>query len=280
MWEERSRPLHYAPRPVSARADRRRRGGLRGRGPLEYGRRRDAEHPGKPHRHGVPGAYDVTEPGADHRTPAYRNPGAAPEDEQATGQGPRRRIASDRRNIRRRAQAGGLSAPVQRRDEAARYDRHGAELQSEADNRGRAYDGARRDDSGADSGAHAGPRAGLRNGHDHNHPQPGGRRPLRRQRQRHVRGQDHRDRVGSGDLPQPQASLHSGPAQFGPKTGRLREDQTRRDRGAASRPRQSGRRLFFRAQVQVRVRKVHRRIASTGGRLARTHHGLLETSRA
>ena len=88
---------------------------------------------------------------------------------------------------------------------AAPDDRDGARLQPVADPRRRAHDRARRDDPGADPRADEGPLAAPRRGHAHDHPQPGRGRPLRRPRQRHVCGPDHRARDRARDLRQRRA---------------------------------------------------------------------------
>ena len=72
------------------------------------------------------------------------------------------------------------------------------------DHRRRADDGAGRYHPGADTGVDAATGAGLRHGDDHNHAQPGGGGALRGQRERDVRGQDHRDRHRRGDISQSQ----------------------------------------------------------------------------
>ena len=68
--------------PNPAGQDRRRRSHLRGRRHPQDGRRGGPPHPRQPHRHGLPGADDLAQPGAHHRAAADRGARAAPEDGQ------------------------------------------------------------------------------------------------------------------------------------------------------------------------------------------------------
>ena len=101
-----------------------------------------------------------------------------------------------------------LSAPALRRHAPARDDRHGARLQSEAPDRRRADDGARRDDPGADPQHH--PRPAARDGHGRHlhHPRHGRGRRDGRRRGGDVEGREGGAGAGARHLRRAAASLH------------------------------------------------------------------------
>ncbi len=111
-----------------------------------------------------------------------------PEDERGAGARARARAAAAGRHHRRRAPARAVSASALRRHAPARDDRDRARLQSQAPHRRRADHRARRHHPGADPGADEGPVAPARHRADHHHAQSRRGRPLRRPRQRDVRG--------------------------------------------------------------------------------------------
>ena len=102
------------------------------------------------------------------------------------------RAARACRHHRCQAPPGPVSAPIFRRHAPARHDRDRARLQSEADHRRRADHRARRHHSGADPRIDEGPLAPARHCPSHHHAQSRHRRALRRPRERHVCGEDHR----------------------------------------------------------------------------------------
>ena len=156
----------------------------------------DARGPRPRHRHGVPGADDLAQSGADHRPPDHRDAGAA------SGRRSRRRPSGARSSCSswsasptpaRRLQA--VSASAFRRHAPARDDRHRARLQSQADHRRRADHGARRHDPGADPRADEDADAAAQRRADHHHPQSRRGRPLRQPGERHVCRPHRRERA-------------------------------------------------------------------------------------
>ena len=85
-----------------------------------------------------------------------------------------------------------LPAPVLRRHAAARDDRDGARQRSRPPDRGRADDGARRDDAGPDPQPDEAPPAGVRQRDHDDHARPRRDRRDCGRRARHVRGQGRR----------------------------------------------------------------------------------------
>ena len=85
-----------------------------------------------------------------------------------------------------------LPAPVLGRHAPARDDRDGADQRAGPADRGRADDGARRDDPGADPEADDDPPGRVRHRDHHDHARPRRRRRDRRRRRRHVRRQGRR----------------------------------------------------------------------------------------
>ena len=108
-------------------------------------------HPRPRDRDDLPGADVVAEPGAHHRRPDRRGAPAAPPDEPKAEARARAIELLDQVEIP--APGAGcrpLPLRVLRRHAAARDDRHGARLQSDAPDRRRADDGARRHHPGRD----------------------------------------------------------------------------------------------------------------------------------
>ena len=103
-------------------------------------------------------------------------------------------------------------APAVGRHAPARDDRHRPRLQSQAADRRRADDGARRDHPGADPRADEGSVAPPRRRRRHHHAQSRHRRALRRPRERHVCRAPGRERPGRGVFAPPAASLCARPA--------------------------------------------------------------------
>ena len=91
----------------------------------------------------------------------------------------------------------------------------------------RAHHRARRDHPGPDPRADEGPLAPARRGHAHDHAQPRGGGPLRRSRERDVRGPHRRARHGPRALRQSAASLHARAAALGAAARRAAPRQAR-----------------------------------------------------
>ncbi len=130
-------------------------------------------------------------------TEATRDP---PRKDSGPGPRARHRAALPGRHRGPRAAALPVPASVQRRNAPAHDDRHGAGVRAGFGPGRRADHRARRDHPGPDPGADEGPLAPARRGHADHHPQPGRGRPLRRSRERHVRGPDRGAGDGPGDL--------------------------------------------------------------------------------
>ncbi len=126
-------------------------------------------------------------------------------------------------------------APVLGRHAAARDDRDGGGAESEAADRGRAHDGARRHGAGADHRPHAAPAGRVRH---RDHPDHARSRPRRRDRggrARDVRGACHGARRPAHALLPPASSVHTRPARLAAGQGRHRRAADP-DRGASAEP--------------------------------------------
>ena len=203
--------------------------------PAQAVRRRDARDPRPRHLDDLPGADDLAQPGpldrrADHGAAVHPS-----EDDGRAGAGARARTASARRHHRRRAAPATISAPAFGRHAPARDDRDRAGLQSQAHHRRRADHGARRHHPGADPRADEGSVAAAQHRADHHHPQSRRGRPLRRPRQRDVRGAHHRARHRRRRLPAAAASLHDRPDALGAAARPAARRQARDHRGLAAR---------------------------------------------
>src|SRR5207237_3983592 len=98
----------------------------------------------------------------------------------------------------------------------------------------------------------------ARRGDADDHAQPRRARALRRPRQRHVRGQDHRARHRARDLRQPAAPLYARAAALGAAPGRAAARAPRSHRGPAARSLAAARRLRVCAALRVPRRALPR----------------------
>ena len=94
---------------------------------------------GKRYRHGLPGAHDVSQPGAHDQYPGHGSTGAASQDESPSGSRAGGGVAVHGGNSCRGGAARRLPASVLGRDAAARDDCDGARLRSEVALGGRAH---------------------------------------------------------------------------------------------------------------------------------------------
>ena len=253
--------LDHGPDPEAPGGDRLRRGALRGPRPDQALRASAGGHPRPRDRDDLPGPDDVAQSDADDRDADHR-------DDQA----PLRRAAEAGEQEGDRADGGGadptclgaargLPAPLLGRHAAARDDRDRALLRSEAADRRRADDGARRDRAGLRARPARRPPAGARDGDDHHHPRHGRRRRGSRRHPRHVRGPGGRAGHDARPLRQPGASLHRGVARCA-AAARGRRDSpgtADRDPGAPAGPDRPAAGVPVRAALPLRGRRlVHR----------------------
>ena len=148
-----------------------------------------------------------------------------------------------------------LPASVLGWDAAARDDRDGADQRSEAADRGRADDCARRHDAGTDPGPDAHAAGGARDGDHHDHARPRSRGRGRRRGGRHVRGPRRGASARQQHLRAADASLHLGAARLAAasRDGRRAADA---DPRPASVTAPASRRLPFQPAVRVRLRSL------------------------
>ena len=139
---------------------------------------------------------------------------------------------------------------------------HRARLRAEADHRRRADDRARRDHPGPDPRADERPDAAPRRRADHHHAQPRRRRALRRPGQRHVRGQDRRERHAR----RTSTTTRATPTRWRCCSSVPRMDQPRGEarsgRGTAARSDAARRRLRVPAALPLRVERCEREFPS------------------
>ena len=186
--------------------------------------------------------------------------------EQHQGAGPRggraarARAAGDGRHRRSRPAPQAVSAPAFGRHAPAGDDRHRARLQSQADHRRRADDGARRHHPGADPRADEVADAPAQRRADHHHPQSRRGRPLRQPRERHVCRPDRRGRQRRGHLSQSPASLHDGAAALGAAARSAAARAPRSGRWPAARPDAARRRLRLPSALPVCRRQMRARL--------------------
>ena len=189
------------------------------------------------------------------------------------GAGPRSRGGDARagRHPRAAPARGLLSARVLGRHAPARDDRHGAHQRSQAADRRRADDGARRDRAGADPRPHPAPAARARHGDRDDHPRPrrGGRGGRRHRRD--VRGADRRVRRQGHDLRDARAPLHLGAAQVDPAPGLAARRGARAHPGPPAVADQQAAGLLLPPALSVRARgaQAHRPAAGAGRRRGR-----------
>ena len=122
---------------------------FQGKDLLKLLRSRDAQHPRQRHQHGLPGADDEPQPGAQRRPPDRRDAAPAPGPRQKGGRGARGGDAGARGHPGAAPARARISASAFGRHAPARDDRDRAGLQSEAPDRRRADHGAGRDHPGA-----------------------------------------------------------------------------------------------------------------------------------
>ncbi len=197
LRQERQRLVDHAAHTAGREPDRRSRAAERSGRPSAP-RGRDAQGAGRRRRHGVPGTHDEPEPGPDDRLPDRRGIEAAPRSLSRRGRGRDPAAARPGPDPGRALAHRRLPAPLLGRHAPARRDRDGARLPAEAPDRGRAHDGARRDDPGPDPrpdqglagpGGHVGPLHHPRHGCRGRDRRPDGgdaRRPRRRDRRNGV----------------------------------------------------------------------------------------------
>ena len=241
-----------------------------GRDLLRLSRRGDARGARQRDRHGVPGADDVAQSGADHRPPDHRDAAAASRRRPRDGRPARHRASlAWSASPTRSAGCGQYPAPALRRHAPAHHDRHRAHLRAAADHRRRADHGARRHDPGADPRADDRPDAPAERRADHHHAQSRRRRALCQAGQRHVRRPHRRERPRGRRLPRPAPSLHDGAAALGAAARPAAPGAARSGRGPAARPDAPRRRLLLPPALPVRGRRLRRGAARRSSRPAR-----------
>ena len=210
-------------RPAAAgERDRRRRQPdlLRGPQPALGLRRRTAQDPRQGHLGHLPGADDVAEPGL-HGGLADRGSAEAAHRPRGPRAG-RPRARADERGRHSRAEGADrrLSPRVVGRAAAARDDRDGDRVRTQAADRRRADHRARRDRPAPDPRADGAPAGQAPHEHAVHQPRPRAGRRDRRQRRRDARRHGARIRAGRPDLREPARRLHEGAARLPSAAGR------------------------------------------------------------
>ena len=241
---------------------------LRRQGPADGLRRGDAPAARQRDRDDLPGPAVVAAPLLQDRRPAGGGRPGPPRRLQGAGARPRGRDARPGRHPRAAPARGLLSARVLGRHAPARDDRDGAHQRSQAADRRRADDGARRDRPGADPRPHPAPAARARHRDRDDHPRPRRRGRGRRRHRRDVRGADRRVRRQGHDLRHARAPLHLGAAEVDPAPGLAARRGARADPGPPAVADHQAAGLLLPSALPVRARgaQAHRPAAGAGRR--------------